>query len=327
MEKKIFKEFVKLFNALSSAGHLLTSYDKMQFSGELAKNEKKQIEIKEQFKLADELSVKDALEKAELFNMDDLFNEIESNFYNHRNSIDVYAISMLREFIHIVPYYKNPEDGKTYGTHLMKCINFFKDHYKLGISYSKHTTEQQYLLKTRELLSFFSSKLDALCLDFNIDIMELQCNAGLNIYNRGTVSTCAIYDEYRKQLNEIWEKERYKKEDIIIAPKEYKSFIDIFTVKDWDKHLRILTECTPRLLEYDETSNAYKFVGSEKKEKGCIAQYFKQLKAKGIIDSNVNRNELAKVLSNCLLNFKISGASIDNESEQYKKIYEKQLFN
>lgn len=88
-----------------------------------------------------------------------------------------------------------------------------------------------------------------------------------------------------------------------------------------------MTECTPPLLEYDEASNAYKFVGNKKTEKGCIAQYFKQLKARGKIDSNINRDELAKVLSNCLLDFKISGASIDNESEKYKTIYEKQLFN
>ncbi|MBD8001064.1 hypothetical protein [Phocaeicola faecium] len=109
--------------------------------------------------------------------------------------------------------------------------------------------------------------------------------------------------------------------------KQYKNFADIFTTTDWNKYLMALTECTPRLLEYDETNNAYKFIGNEKNEKGCIAQYFKQLKAKGIIDRNINRNELAKVLNNSLLNYKISGSSIDNESEQYKEIYEKQLFN
>ena len=38
MKKKIFKEFIALFNALNSAGSLLAGYDKMQFSGELAKN-------------------------------------------------------------------------------------------------------------------------------------------------------------------------------------------------------------------------------------------------------------------------------------------------
>lgn len=112
-----------------------------------------------------------------------------------------------------------------------------------------------------------------------------------------------------------------------IKKERYKTFADIFTVINWDKYLRALTECTPRLLEYDETNNAYKFIGNKQKEKGCIAQYFKQLKAKGIIDSNINRNELAKVLSNSLSNYKISGASIDNESETYKKIYEKQLFS
>ena len=79
MVKKIFKEFVNLFNSLSNAGHLLSGYDNMKFSGELAKNENKQSEIKEQIKLADELSVMDALEKAESFNLDNLFDEIENN--------------------------------------------------------------------------------------------------------------------------------------------------------------------------------------------------------------------------------------------------------
>lgn len=41
MEKKIFNEFVSLFNSLSSAGHLLIGYDNMRFNGELA-NDKKQ---------------------------------------------------------------------------------------------------------------------------------------------------------------------------------------------------------------------------------------------------------------------------------------------
>lgn len=326
MVKKIFKEFVNLFNSLSNAGHLLSGYDNMKFSGELAKNENKQSEIKEQIKLADELSVMDALEKAESFNLDNLFDEIENNFYCHRNSIDIYVTSMLREFIHIVPYYRNPENERTYGVYLIACIQFLKKYYKLNVAYSQCNISQKYLLKTRELLSCFNSKLDALCLDFNINIMELQRNIGLNIYDRGTTSTCTIYNEYKKQLSEIWEKE-YSKKITMTTNKVFNTFADIFTVPDWNKYLRALTECTPRLLEYDEANNAYKFIGNEKKEKGCIAQYFKQLKAKGIIDSNINRNELAKVLSNSLLNYKISGASIDNESEQYKKIYEKQLFN
>ena len=135
----------------------------------------------------------------------------------------------------------------------------------------------------------------------------------------------SIYNEYKTQLNKIWTKENYKEK--VIQHNEFNTFADIFTVKDWDKYLRILTECTPRLLEYDEMGNAYKFIGNKKKEKGCIAQYFKQLKAKGIINNNINRDELAKVLSNCLIDYKISGSSIDNESEQYKKIYERQLFN
>lgn len=112
-----------------------------------------------------------------------------------------------------------------------------------------------------------------------------------------------------------------------ITRKQYNTLADIFTVKEWDEYLKPLTQCSPRLLEYDKANNVYKFIGNKKKEQGCIAQYFKQLKAKGIIDSNVNRDELAKVLSTNLQNFKISGSSIDNNSKQYEEIYEKQFFN
>lgn len=177
MEKKIFKEFVALFNALSSAGHLLAGYDSMRFNRELATDEKKQNEIKEQFKLADESSVMEALEKVESFNMDNLFDEIENNFYNHRDSINIYVTSILRAFIHIVPYYRNSQDSKKYGTHLIRCIEFLKSYYKLGKAYSECTAEQRYLLKTQELRCFFCSRLDALCLDFNVDIMKIQCRA------------------------------------------------------------------------------------------------------------------------------------------------------
>ncbi|MCI6415132.1 MAG: hypothetical protein MR848_15430 [Butyricimonas virosa] len=325
MEKKIFNEFVSLFNSLSSAGHLLIGYDNMRFNGELANDKKQQNEIKEQFKLADELSVTDGLKNAESFSLNKLFDEIEDNFYKHKDCIDIYVAMMLRIFIDIVPYYKKLENESRYGESIIHCINFFDNFYKMGKSYNSCSVEQRYLLKTRELLHFFKTGLDALCLNFNVDIMELQRNVGLDIYHRETASTCAIYNEYKKQLNEIWTKENYKEKTI--QHNECYTFADIFTVKDWDKYIRALTECTPRLLEYDEIHNAYKFVGNEKKEKGCIAQYFKQLKMKGIINNNINRNELARVLSNCLLNYKISGASIDNESEQYKKIYEKQLFN
>ena len=48
---------------------------------------------------------------------------------------------------------------------------------------------------------------------------------------------------------------------------------------------------------------------------------------KTIAKKQAQVDELAKVLSNCLIDYKISGSSIDNESEQYKKIYERQLFN
>lgn len=40
MEKRIFEEFVSLFNSLSSAGSILIGYDNMRFTGEAANDKK-----------------------------------------------------------------------------------------------------------------------------------------------------------------------------------------------------------------------------------------------------------------------------------------------
>lgn len=165
--------------------------------------------------------------------------------------------------------------------------------------------------------------------DFQFDVKVLK---HLQYYSHRLSVFEHLFDLYNNRARYIIELMAYIPDN---QPKEadsnkkirYKSFADIFTQKDWNEYLKPLTKCNPPLLAFEEKDKAYRFIGNEKTEKGCIAQYFKQLKVRGIIVSNINRGELAEVLSNCLLNFKISGASIDNESGRYKKIYEKQLFN
>jgi len=104
---------------------------------------------------------------------------------------------------------------------------------------------------------------------------------------------------------------------------EIKSFSDMFTVTGWNKYLDALTECTPKLLKKENDN--YTFIGNQKTQRGCIAQWFKYLKAKGIIYQTLNRQEIAKVLSNEIVNFSIVGSSIDNETEFYKTTIHKQL--
>jgi len=104
---------------------------------------------------------------------------------------------------------------------------------------------------------------------------------------------------------------------------EIKSFSDMFTITDWNKYLDALTECKPKLLKKENDN--YTFIGNQKTQRGCIAQWFKYLKAKGIIYQTLNRQEIAKVLSNEIVNFSIVGSSIDNETEFYKTTIHKQL--
>jgi len=101
------------------------------------------------------------------------------------------------------------------------------------------------------------------------------------------------------------------------------SFIEIFTVPDWQKYINALTICEPKLLVVE--GNKYKFVGNKKNQRGIVAQYFKFLKLKGIINSSIDRDKLAKVLTNEILDFTIVGSSIDNTSETYKKTFQNQL--
>ena len=103
----------------------------------------------------------------------------------------------------------------------------------------------------------------------------------------------------------------------------YHTFEQIFTIKDYTKYLDALIFCKPQLLKKE--NKKYIFIGNEKKHRGCLAQWFKDLKIKGIINQSINRNQLADVLKNEIGNFSISGSSIDNQSNTYNDTFEKQF--
>jgi hypothetical protein len=84
-----------------------------------------------------------------------------------------------------------------------------------------------------------------------------------------------------------------------------------------------LTECEPKLLNFENSE--YKFVGNKKTQKGCVAQWFKFLKNKGIISQSINRDDMANVLSNEIRDYSINGSSINNESSIYTDTFEPQL--
>jgi hypothetical protein len=103
----------------------------------------------------------------------------------------------------------------------------------------------------------------------------------------------------------------------------FNSFDDIFTIRDWQKYVDALTLCNPALLKKED--DKYLFIGNQKTQKSCIAQWFKFLKMKGFINQNIGRDDLAKVLTNEIDNFTVAGSSIDNQSNGYTNIFEPQL--
>lgn len=91
---------------------------------------------------------------------------------------------------------------------------------------------------------------------------------------------------------------------------------EVFTVTDWKKYVDAFTQCNPKLL--NEVNGVYQFIGNVKTQKGVIAAWFKFLKSKGIIDQSLNREVIAKTLSNEIQNYSIAASSVDNESNAYK---------
>jgi hypothetical protein len=95
-------------------------------------------------------------------------------------------------------------------------------------------------------------------------------------------------------------------------------------VKDWQKYFDVLTICEPKLLKKVEAG--YDFIGKQKNQRGLIGMWFKSLKLIGVIKADIDRDLLAKYLSNYIKDYKIGGSTIDSESNAYKKI-ESQLKN
>ncbi len=139
----------------------------------------------------------------------------------------------------------------------------------------------------------------------------------LSPQRKPTPLTTVQINKYRDFVNNEIEKAKDEKKI------NTKTLQEIFIVENWQKYIDILTTCEPKLLRKE--NNNYKFIGNKKTQKGCIAQWFKTLKIKGIIDQSIDRGELASVLSSEIIDFSINGSTIDNVSTNYKTTFEKQL--
>ena len=93
---------------------------------------------------------------------------------------------------------------------------------------------------------------------------------------------------------------------------------------DPEEYINRFLSVKPALLVRKE-DGSLRFIGNTKKERGVIGCYFKYLKLKGIIKQDLNRVEIARILSLNIENFKISGSSLDSISKVYGNQFKSQL--
>lgn len=197
MKKVQIRGFVALFSALNNAGSLLDNqYDIDTLDDSIISLMKKH----------DIESVTEILSVLQDYDVQTVLDEVEGNFYNYTDKAAIYVTDILRQLADAAQYLGSRREGVTYGRHIVASLKFFSERWNEGYVDipSQRNEAERYLLKCKEIWGYFFNGLDGLCLNFGIDIMKVQRDAGLNVYNRGTASACPIYHEYKKQLDEIW---------------------------------------------------------------------------------------------------------------------------
>ena len=184
----------------------------------------------------------------------------------------------------------------------------------------------------REELDFFETIYEKIDFLEAVKISFLQSYSALEYRNDFMVERTFIQniDLEIKRLNNLLRVQSESKIEKTLANKKNiikeappNNFIEIFNTDNFTKYIDVLIECEPQLLKKE--NERYTFVGNKKTQVSCVAYWFKELKNKGIIKQTVNRNDIARVLNNEIKNYSICGSSIDNKSEIYKRIFEKQF--
>lgn len=193
MQNKYLSEFITMFDALHKAGSVLL--EQYEEKGDL-------ICSLYGFYKSD---IEECYGRISTFDIFLVLDEIRNNLYLHTDKIEIYIASILRRFIDIDIFFNNKEHYQEY---VNACHRYLNEHvFHTNIEEEKDKIGD-YVLYCSDLYGRFMINLDALCLDFGVDIMTIQENAGLHIYQRGTASTCSLYaNGYKKQLDEIWKED------------------------------------------------------------------------------------------------------------------------
>jgi hypothetical protein len=183
------------------------------------------------------------------------------------------------------------------------------------------------------LLMIFSSgilKIDEI-LNYHFSIAKDKANFLKRIVRYEMITDNVLKNENIKTLFYEWvdENKEFLKshKDSLNEPQKEKpnfsSLESIFIKKPFSKYVDILTLCEPPLLE--NIDGKYRFIGNQKNQRGLVASWFKELKAKGIVSSHLSREELATILSREIEDYKIGESTIDSNPQKYKQLYDKQL--
>lgn len=202
MDNKYLNLFTDVFNALNDAGSVLwvefiedkSQEDDIIFSSHIER-------YPQNVQDAIWCNIELCLSLLEEFDIKELDEEIAQNLYLFRECPNIYLISIFRKFRDIVQYFGIHDKNRTYGKHITACTNFIK-----SWDYDSYTNDaEKYVLECRWAVFNFFEMLDAKCLDYNLDIMRIQEEAGVIVYTRGNAASCSLYTNgYKKKLDEIW---------------------------------------------------------------------------------------------------------------------------
>jgi hypothetical protein len=193
MEKRLLNEFLSLFSGLSDAIGII-------------KGDAPDVFIHQWTQRINELALKMQMihtiprESNVLY---DAINEIEGNLYqNNANNRAIYLGQILRGFFEIEPYLNIVKDRRyidnnlldisdigvtRYGDHIKLCNDIIKRYcrwIKPEFDYTNASIPERYIIQCFDSYNTFFILLDRKCLDFELDIMEVQKGKCIDVYNR-----------------------------------------------------------------------------------------------------------------------------------------------
>ena len=194
--------------------------------------------------------------------LNNVLDETEGNLYSiAKEDRESYLTGILKDFIDIAPYLNYSTDkkyGKEFGKRAVKigdktlpgCIN---DCHKLIIRYElKHTKHlddlsnpEKYIILCFHIYRNFFNNLNSICLNFDIDIIEVQYKNGLQIWQKDNMHSIKKSEGKSNETDVLTQQKEHEfkneKSTDTIHDKVFIAF-EWMQVNDSRKHKLILNE-------------------------------------------------------------------------------------